>query len=284
MGVVTIGAMLGTYLVAYFFVDQPEVVALIVLITTGVIFIIGHFIINSFVYLAEANRMKSEFVSITSHQLRTPLSAVKWSLNLLMDERLHSLDQKQKEYFEIIKTSNNRMIRLVNDLLDVSRIEQGRLDLKPARFSLSEVARDFVAEVTPIAEGRKISLNLEIEEGLPDGWADAERVRLAFQNLVDNAIKYSDEGGAVKIKLSRFGNFLKCEIQDNGVGIPEHQKTEVFQKFFRSDNVRKYQTEGTGLGLFIAKGIIGASGGKIGFNSEENRGSTFWFTLPIFTK
>ncbi len=281
MGVVTIGAMLGTYLVAYFFVDQPEVVALIVIIETGVIFVTGHFIINSFVYLAEVNRMKSEFVSITSHQLRTPLSAVKWSLNLLMDEHWHKLDQKQKEYFEIMKTSNNRMIRLVNDLLDVSRIEQGRLDLKPGKFSLDGVVRSFVAEIMPIAEGRKISLGLEAEKGLPDGWADAEKVRLALQNLVDNAIKYSNDEGMVRIKINRVGGFLRCEVQDNGVGIPEHQKTEVFVKFFRSDNVRKYQTDGTGLGLFIAKGIIDASGGEIGFRSEENRGSTFWFTIPI---
>ncbi|MBI4837250.1 MAG: HAMP domain-containing histidine kinase [Candidatus Portnoybacteria bacterium] len=281
MGLVTIGTMLGTYLVAYFFTDQPEVVALIVIIATGIIFIIGHFIISSFVYLAEANRMKSEFVSITSHQLRTPLSALKWALNLLMDEQWQELDQKQKEYLEIMKINNNRMIRLVNDLLDVSRIEQGRLDLRSGRFSLDDIARNFVAEVMPIAEGRKINLDLEVEENLPDGWADAERVRLVLQNLVDNAIKYSNDDGAVKIRLSRLGNFLKCEVRDNGVGIPEYQRAEVFQKFFRSDNARKYQTDGTGLGLFIAKGIIDASEGEIGFYSEENRGSTFWFTIPI---
>jgi signal transduction histidine kinase len=225
--------------------------------------------------------MKSEFVSITSHQLRTPLSALKWSLNLLMDERWQRLDEKQKEYFEIMKTSNDRMIRLVNDLLDVSRIEQGRLDLKPAKFSLSGLARDFEAEIMPIAAGRKISLSLEAEKDLPDGWADAERIRLVLQNLVDNAIKYSNDGGTVKIKIERFGDFLRCEVQDKGVGIPEHQKAEVFGKFFRSDNVRKYQTDGTGLGLFIARGIIDASGGSIGFDSEENKGSAFWFTIPI---
>ncbi|PIZ72228.1 MAG: hypothetical protein COY11_00400 [Candidatus Portnoybacteria bacterium CG_4_10_14_0_2_um_filter_44_20] len=281
MGVVTIGTMLGTYLIAYFFVDQPEIVALIVIIATGIIFIVGHFIISGFVYLAEANRMKSEFVSITSHQLRTPLSAVKWSLNLLMDERWQKLDQKQKEYFEIMKTSNNRMIRLVNDLLDVSRIEQGRLDMRPGKFSLDDMIRDLIAEITPIARDGGVSLGFEVEGGVPEGWADAERVRLALQNLVDNAVKYSNDGGAVKIKLGRFGNFLKCEVHDNGVGIPEHQKADVFQKFFRSDNVRKYQTEGTGLGLFIAKGIVDALGGKIGFSSKENQGSDFWFTIPI---
>ncbi|OIP78063.1 MAG: hypothetical protein AUK17_02930 [Parcubacteria group bacterium CG2_30_44_18] len=281
MGVVTIGTMLGTYLIAYFFIDQPEIAALIVIIATGIIFIVGHFIISGFVYLAEANRMKSEFVSITSHQLRTPLSAVKWSLNLLMDERWQKLDQKQKEYFEIMKTSNNRMIRLVNDLLDVSRIEQGRLDMRPGKFSLDDMIRDLIAEITPIARDGGVSLGFEVEGGVPEGWADAERVRLVLQNLVDNAVKYSNDGGAVKIKLGRFGNFLKCEVHDNGVGIPEHQKADVFQKFFRSDNVRKYQTEGTGLGLFIAKGIVDALGGKIGFSSKENQGSDFWFTIPI---
>ena len=281
MGAVTIAAMLGTYFIATYLSEEPQVVALIVLLTAVIIFTIGYFIINSFSYLAEANRMKSEFVSITSHQLRTPLSAAKWSLNLLMDEKVCPLGSKEMEYLDIIKNSNERMIKLVNDLLDVSRIEQKRLDLKIQKFSLAKIIQDFITEAAPMAQGHGISLDLEVKANLPDAWADPSRIRLVVQNLIDNAVKYSNEKSAVKIKLGQTNGFLKFEARDNGVGIPERQKDQIFQKFFRSENVKKHQTDGTGLGLFIAKAIVEASGGKIGFVSEEGKGSTFWFTVPI---
>ncbi len=281
MGLVTIAAMLGTYFIATYLSEEPQVVALIVLLTAVIIFTIGYFIINSFSYLAEANRMKSEFVSITSHQLRTPLSAAKWSLNLLMDEKMCPVGSKEMEYLEIIRNSNERMIKLVNDLLDVSRIEQSRLDLKAQKFSLAKIVADFISEAAPMAHDHGISLELEAKDNLPDAWADASRMRLVVQNLIDNAIKYSNEKDKVQIKLGQTNGFLKFEVHDNGVGIPEHQKDQIFQKFFRSENVKKHQTDGTGLGLFIAKAIVEASGGKIGFVSEEGKGSTFWFTVPI---
>jgi len=281
MGLVTIAAMLGTYFIASRFTEEPAIVALIVLITTAIIFIIGYLIVINFNRLAEVNRMKSEFVSIVSHQLRTPLSSLKWSLNLLMGGKLDKIDIKQKEYLKIIEESNERMIKLVNDLLDVSRIEQGRLDLKPERVSLPNLIKDLISEMTPLAQANNVLIELEIDDNLPDVFADSARLRLAIGNLIDNAIRYIKEKGKVKIKLTKKNNQVKCQIEDNGVGIPDYQKNQVFQKFFRSENIMKYQIKGTGLGLFIAKAIIEASGGKIGFTSQEGVGSTFWVILPI---
>lgn len=281
MGLVTIAAMLGTYFIASRYTEEPGIVALIVLITTAIIFIIGYFIVISFNRLAEVNQMKSEFVSIVSHQLRTPLSSLKWSLNLLMRGKLGKIDSKQEEYLKIIEESNERMIKLVNDLLDVSRIEQRRLDLRPEKISLSNLVKDLILEMTPLAQANNVLIKMEIDDNLPDVLADPARLRLAIGNLLDNAIKYIKEKGKVKIKLNRKDDQVKCEIEDNGVGIPEYQKNQVFQKFFRSENIMKYQIKGTGLGLFIAKAIIEASGGEIGFTSQEGIGSTFWFTLPI---
>lgn len=281
MGIVTIMVMLGTYVIANFFAPEPEISALIVIITTGIIFTIGYFIVHSFNYLAEANKMKSEFVSITTHQLRTPLSSAKWSLNILMDEEGGKIDEKQKEYLDIIQQSNERMIKLVNDLLDVSRIEQSRLDLKLKKFSLAELTKNIILGIKPLAQANDIKLGVNEEGYLPDVWGDPDRISLVVQNLIDNAIKYANEKGEVKIKIRKRGRYLQFEVSDNGVGIPSQQQKYIFQKFFRSDNVKKMQTVGTGLGLFIAKAIVELSGGKIGFESVEGKGSNFWFAIPI---
>ena len=280
MGIVTMASMIGTYIIANQYSDEPEMAALMVIIVTIIVFIIGYFIVNSFNYLAEANRLKSEFVGIASHQLRTPLSALKWAMNILMDDL--SLDESKKhEYMEIIKMSNERMIKLVNDLLDVSRIEQGRIDLKPEKFSLINLAKEIVNEVEPLAQKNNISLNLEAAENLPDIWADPSRIHLIVQNLLENAIKYTGKGGAVRAIFKKQGNYLRGEIIDNGVGISSDEQARVFQKFFRSDNARRNQVEGTGLGLFLVKAIAEMSKGKVGFTSQENKGSAFWFMLPI---
>lgn len=280
MGIVTMIAMIGTYVIANRYSDEPEMAALMVIIVTIIVFIISHFIINSFNYLAEANRLKSEFVGIASHQLRTPLSALKWAMNILMDDK--SLDDaKKREYLDIVKASNERMIKLVNDLLDVSRIDQGRMDLKPEKFSLQNLAKEIIEELKLTAQKNNISLNIELEGDLPDVWADVSRVHLVFQNLMENAIKYSIPGGIVRAVFKKQGGFARCEIIDNGVGIPANQQERVWQKFFRSDNAKKNQVEGTGLGLFIVKAIIEMSRGKVGFQSQEDKGSVFWFTIPI---
>lgn len=280
MGIVTMIAMFGTYMIANHYSDEPEMAALVVIAVTIVVFVIGYFIVQSFSFLAEANRLKSEFVGIASHQLRTPLSSLKWAMNILMDDASLS-EEKRREYLEIIKTSNERMIKLVNDLLDVSRIEQGRIDLKPEKFSFVNLAKDIINEVRPLARKNNISLNLDAMENLPEAWVDPSRIHLAFQNLLENAIKYTGEGGTVRAVLKKQGNYLRSEIIDTGVGIPLDEQDRVFQKFFRSDNVKKNQVEGTGLGLFIVKAIVEMSKGKVGFESKENEGSAFWFTIPI---
>ena len=285
MGLVTIVAMLGTYFIASYYTDQPEITALIVIITTIVIFIIGSLIVTNFNRLAEVNQMKTEFVSIVSHQLRTPLAVLKWSLNLLMAGKIDEIEKKD-EYLAIIKSSNERMIKLVNDLLDVSRIEQGRLDLKPEKISLADLVKDLIKEMSSLAQAHLVVIETDIAENLPMVLVDVSRLRLALQNLLDNAIKYipdTAQEGKVKIKLMSGNGQMKCLIEDNGVGIPTHQQSQVFQKFFRSETIMKRQIEGTGLGLFLSKAIVEASGGKINFISQEGVGSTFWFTLPIKT-
>jgi signal transduction histidine kinase len=284
MGGIIITAMILTYLIGIRFLE-PEVIIIIVSIVTVVLLVIGHSLVGSFARVAEANRMKSEFVGIVSHQLRTPLSSLKWSLELLRNKRLGEVNAKQMEYLDVIKDSNDRMIKLVNDLLSVNRIDQQRLEMRPKNFSIEDLAEKEVKELMPIANAHNVKLQYEKPKDLLQVYADQDKVQMVVQNLIDNAIKYSKkEGGLIKINIGinkKNSKMVKVTVQDDGIGIPEMFKSQIFGKFFRGDNLIKQRVEGTGLGLFIAKGIIHLSGGEIDFHSEENQGSTFWFTLPI---
>lgn len=281
IGVVNMIIMAGTYLLANHYMP-PEYVAFIVVGVTIFIFIIGHFITEGFSKLAQANKMKTEFVSIASHQLRTPLAGVRWSLNLLESGHLGGFSEEQKKYLILVKEGNERMIRLVNDLLDVSRIEMGRVLLVPRQTNLYILVEKTIKNFAPLCQASNTQIILDADDTLPNVYSDPDKLYMVIQNLIDNAIKYSKGKGEVKITMKREGGFIETSVKDSGVGIPIKQQKFIFQKFFRSDNIMKYQTAGTGLGLFIAKSIIEQSKGEIWFESEEGEGTTFYFTLPIY--
>lgn len=280
-GLITILAMLATYIIAVEY-TEPRIVSLVVIGVTTALIIINYLIIQGFEKLAEVNRLKSEFVSIASHQLRTPLTGIKWAISSMLGEQVNYLNQDQLEQLETIKESNQRMINLVNDLLNVSRVEQGRLGLKPEKISLERIIQDSIKEYALLAKARNVKLYLKTDRKLLLTLIDPQGIKLVINNLIDNAIRYSQKEGQVTIRLfQKKRKFLRCEVTDTGVGIPQEDQKKIFQKFFRSQNVMKHQTEGTGLGLFIAKAIIKGSKGQIGFKSQEGKGSTFWIELPI---
>jgi len=281
MGLVITISALTAYAIGTRYVEDPRMVALMVLLTTAILFIIAIIITNSFERLAEANRMKSEFVGIVSHQLRSPLSNLKWATELLMSGKLGKTEEKQTEYFKILKENSDRMGELIKDLLIVSRIETAKLPIKKVEFSLEDLVKELIKEFRPFAQASNVEIEFQAKRNLPKIFADPSQIRLVIENLSDNAIRYIDGKGVVKIKVERQEKNLYLEIRDTGVGIPEEEQKYIFQKFFRSENVLKYQTQGSGLGLYISRAIIEKSGGKIGFKSEENKGSTFWFTLPL---
>lgn len=287
MGAIIIGAMIATYFIGINFVE-PELIIGIVSVVTIILLVIGHSLVNSFARIAEANRMKSEFVSIVSHQLRTPLSSLKWSLGLLRGKRIGNVNKKQREYIDIITDSNNRMIKLVNDLLNVSRIEQRRLEIKSQNFFIEKLIEEIVRELGFLAENCNVRVVFKNKKDLPKVFADPDKIQMVIQNLVDNAIKYSKkEDGLVEISTEidqKNKNMIRISIKDNGIGIPSFLQKQIFGKFFRADGLIKQKVEGAGLGLFIVKGIVKLSGGKIDFKSKEGKGSTFWFTLPVAKK
>ncbi len=226
-------------------------------------------------------RMKTEFVSIAAHQLRTPLSAIKWTLKMLLEGDLGEITPEQREFVEKTYESNERMIRLINDLLNVTRIEEGRYLYKPVPYDIIKLIQSVIDTYKDEFPKRKLIFEFKKpKEKLPEVMVDVEKMSLAFQNLLDNAIKYTPEGGKVTVAVEYDKKEIVVSVKDSGVGIPKNQQERVFSKFFRAANVLKRETEGSGLGLFITKNIIEAHEGKIWFESEEGKGTTFYFSLP----
>lgn len=227
-------------------------------------------------------KMKTEFVSLAAHQLRTPLTAVKWSLSMLLDGDLGKMADNQTKMLKKTYDGNQRMVDLINDLLDVTRIEEGRylFDLVPVNLedtikAVINIHKDKITE-------RKINFVFNSPETqIPKLVLDKEKISLAIENLIDNALKYTPIGGKVEVFIKSDKMNIEVCVKDNGAGIPEQQQDRIFSKFFRGTNSVKMETDGTGLGLYIVKNIIEAHGGKIWFESKEKEGTAFHFTIPI---
>jgi len=226
-------------------------------------------------------RMKTEFVSLSAHQLRTPLAAIKWTIQMLLDGDIGEITPGQREIIEKTQKSNERMIGLINDLLDVTRIEEGRYLYKPALSDLGSVVQFVVNSQEDELKRKGLKLGFSKPKNLPRVMVDVEKMRVVIQNLLENAIKYTPSGGKITISLKDNKTEVEFKIEDTGVGIPKDQQGRVFTKFFRGANVIRMETEGSGLGIFISKNIVEAHGGRMWFESEEGKGTTFHFTIPV---
>lgn len=281
MGAVTFFVMTATYVISKNY-DSPEVVVISESVVAIIMIIAGNGTIRLVGQMARVNKLKSDFVSVASHQLRTPLSAIIWEIELLLTKNKRGLNERQKKSLDTINSLSCRMTRLVNDLLDVTRIDQKRLILRKEEIDLVDITEKIIEDFSSLSRSRNINIFFNVnKKRIPKITGDPERIKLVVENLINNAIKYVVKRGKIEIKIVRRDNFIVFSIRDNGVGIPEEQQNQVFEKFFRSDNIVKYQTEGTGLGLYISKNIIEQTGGKIWFQSIENVGSVFNFSLPI---
>lgn len=227
------------------------------------------------------DKEKSEFVSIAAHQLRTPISAIKWALDMLLEGNFGELTEQQSAIVKRAFQSNEHMVFLVEDLLNVDRIESGQEKLSFAQMSICDVINGEIHEASLQALEKGVKIFFTAPERTCDPiMGNYEKLRLVFQNLINNAIKYTKHGGSVAIQIVKNPETVVVSIKDSGIGISEKGKARLFQKFFRDENAIRMATEGSGLGLYLAKQIIERHGGTITFQSVLNEGTTFTVTLP----
>ncbi len=246
---------------------------------------------------AELSNAKDEFVSLASHQLRTPLSAINWFVEILMSGDAGRLNKQQTEYIQQVYNGNQRMIKLVNSLLNVSRIDLGKLINEPTPNSIKQILNSLEREMSSQITTKRLSVNTNIKSDVPPIAIDTKLLRIIIQNLLSNAVKYTSENGKIAINVRRatladhpphkthsHKESILISISDTGFGIPKTQQTHIFEKLFRADNARVKDVEGSGLGLYLVQQILLRLGGNIWFESTENVGSTFYVTIPINTK
>jgi signal transduction histidine kinase len=232
--------------------------------------------------LRKMDKVKSEFISIASHQLRTPLTSIKGFASLLLEGSYGKLSSEKKDVLKKIYTSNERLIALVENLLNISRIEQGRMEYDFQKADLKSSVRDVVREMKFQAKKKKLILKFKnLSKKIPLIKIDRDKITEAVETLIDNSIKYTEKG-SITVSLEKKGKFVRIAISDTGIGINPNEILKLFEKFSRGKDVHKFHTEGNGLGLFIARKLVEAHGGRVWAESPgEGKGSTFFIELPI---
>lgn len=231
--------------------------------------------------LRELDDAKDEFVSMASHQLRTPLTSVKGYLSMVLEGDAGELKKEQRKLLEEAYNGSQRMVYLIGDFLNVSRIKTGKFMLEFGESNLAHIIGDEVDQLRVTAENRNLNFVYEAPDSFPTVRLDENKIRQVIMNLIDNAIFYSKPGGTVKVELYTKDNQIIFRVRDNGIGVPAREQKDLFEKFYRASNARKVRPDGTGLGLFMIKKVVLAHGGTIIFSSHEGKGSTFGFTLPM---
>lgn len=258
--------------------------------------VVGIAIDNALLYkkIQEANeqlkmldKLKDEFVSLASHELRTPMTAIKYYLwFLLQDKDKLPFSDKQKEHLERAYSSTERLINLVNDMLNVSRIEGGRIELNKKVFQIKQLSQDVAAEVLPTAQKQGVQVIVTAADNLPQVFADSDKIKEVVINLVGNSIKFTPSGGTITIVSQVLDGMMETSITDPGIGIKAEDMPKLFKKFgmIGGQYLTRSASQGTGLGLYISKSLVELHGGKIWVKSDgENKGTTFSFTLPLAT-
>ncbi len=229
--------------------------------------------------LREIDRQKDELLSIVSHQLATPVSSVKWYLEMLLDGDVGALSNEQKEYLNTMQSVTYNLADLVSMILDVSRIQLGKMKVDAQPLDLNLFFKEILFAIEPKAKEKEQKFDVSIPNDLPKAMLDKRLTRMTIENLLSNAVKYTPAKGTVKWFMELRGTMLYMEVRDTGCGIPEKDQKQIFGKLFRASNTGAI--DGNGFGLYVAKGAIEAQGGSIWFESKENKGTTFFVELPL---
>ncbi len=228
--------------------------------------------------------LKQEFVSIISHQMRTPLAATKWNLESLIENKKgNELNDWQTSKLREAYQSNERMINLVEDIMNLSQIDKGHVQLNLDKVDMSILCREVAQQNAIFAKANNVEIKVEIDEKTPPIKADRNKLMQVIDNLVNNAIKYTQGKGVVTISSESHNGQVTFAVTDQGIGIPKDQYDRIFEKFFRAKNAVSNQADGSGLGLYVVQKLIESHQGKIWFESEVDQGTTFYFSLPKYS-
>jgi signal transduction histidine kinase len=233
------------------------------------------------VRLSEMDRMKDEFVSMVSHELRTPMTSIGGSLSLVLDGTVGGINEDQQELLEIAKSNTTRLIRLINDILDISKIESGKMQMARDKVDMGRVIADSMEGIRSFADGYGVSITSDVEEGLPGIVGDRDRLVQVVTNLLSNAVKFSPKGGTVNVAARSGDGKVIIAVRDEGIGVPAEYLGRIFEKFQQVDSSSQREKGGTGLGLPICKAIVEEHGGLMGVESEPGKGSVFTFEIPL---
>lgn len=229
--------------------------------------------------LIALDQTKDDFISMASHQLRTPLTSVKGYLSMVLEGDTGKVSPKQAEMLEQAFTSSQRMVYLIADLLNVSRLRTGKFVIESKPTNLADVIEGEIGQLMTTAAGKNQELTYDKPKNFPALMIDETKIRQVIMNFTDNALHYTPKGGKIHVSLKETPEAIQFTVTDNGIGIPRHEQHHLFTKFFRAGNARKARPDGTGLGLFMAKKVVVAQGGSLIFKSQEGKGSTFGFTF-----
>ncbi len=230
-----------------------------------------------------ANRTKKQFLSNISHELRTPLNLIIGYSELLYEDYIGTTSKEQKQYLDVIKRSSNRLLLLINSMIELSAVEEGKIELKMKNFSLPSLIGEIKNSTYPMAKKKQINLGFEIDTNIKSIYADKNKIKTVLYNLINNAIKFTPECGDIKVSIRREKEMLKVSVQDNGIGILKEDRNKLFQPFSQIDSSLTRKFEGVGLGLIIVKEFVEMHGGNIEVESEINKGSNFTFRIPVFS-
>ncbi|MEI6691024.1 MAG: PAS domain-containing sensor histidine kinase [bacterium] len=227
------------------------------------------------------DKSKTEFVSLASHQLRTPLTSINWYSEMLLSDDIGKLSSTQHQYAQDIHTSSNRMVKLVNALLNVARLEMGVVEINPEKVDLSDIVKSCIKDLDTDIFTKKLVVTYKCDKAIVGVCVDVKILTIILQNFLSNSVKYCKIRGNIHVSITKDKSLIVIAVSDNGIGIPKDQQKNVFTKLFRADNARFVDSDGSGLGLYIVSEILRQIDGKVWFKSSLKKGTTFFASLPI---
>jgi signal transduction histidine kinase len=231
------------------------------------------------------DRQKSEFLAIAAHQLRTPMAGIKWVVSMAVEGDLGKMPEEAGVQLGKSLENIDRMIALINSLLDVTQIETKGIELKPEGADPVALLRDVASNLEHAAQEAKLTLAIaEPKRPVPKIKVDVEKIGMVFRNLLDNAIKYTPKGGTVTVGFAQRGDQVEISVSDTGYGIPKAEQDRIFTKFYRGSNIQTVVADGSGLGLYVVSQIVKLHDGSVAFESEEGKGTTFTISLPVYVE